>query len=89
MSTTSTVTALVEPDPTLGNNDEIANQICMLVTTHANGTPLCPTSFHQEDAAVMWEKLGWEHPKGVLQLMEMEMVLTFWSDSEMMPPHVS
>ena len=76
MSTTSTVTTLAESDLTLSDDDEIANHICMLVTTHANGTPLCPTSFQKEDAVTMCKGLGWEHPKGVLQLMETEMVLT-------------
>ena len=84
MSIKSTATALAEPDPTAGNDDEIANQICMLVPTCTNGTLLCPTSFHQEEAVTMCEGLGQKCPEGVLQLTEMEMVLTFWSDSEMM-----
>ena len=78
------MTASMEPDLTLGDDDEIANQICMLVTTHVDGTTLCPTLFHQEDMVAMCEGLGQECPKGVLQLMEMETVLTFWSDSDMM-----
>ena len=78
MSTSSTVTTSAEPDLTLGDDDKIANWTCVLVTTHADGTQLCPTS------VVMCEGLGWEHAKGVLQLMEMEMVLMVWSDSEMM-----
>ena len=84
MSTTSTVTTLVEPDLTLDNDDKIANWICMLVTTCANGTLLCVTSFHQEDMVVMCEGLGWEHSKGVQWLTEIGTVLTFWSNSEMM-----
>ena len=83
MSTTSTVTASVEPDLILGDDDEIANQICMLVATHANGTLLCPTSFQQDDAVVLCEGLGQECPKGVMWLMEMETVLMFWSYCEM------
>ena len=84
MSTTSTVPALAEPDPTLGNDNETANWNCMLVATCTDGTLLCPTSFHQEDAVVMSEGLGQEHPKGVLWLIEMEMILVFQSNSEMM-----
>ena len=82
MSTTSIVTTLAGPDQTLGDDDEIANQVCMLVATCADGTPLCPTTFHQEDVVLMSKGLGQEHPKGMLQLMEM--VLTFQSNSEMM-----
>ena len=85
MSTTSTATALAEPCPTVGDDDdEIANWICILVFTCADGTFLCPTSFQQEDVVVMCEGLGWECPKGVLQLPEMETVPTFQSSSEMM-----
>ena len=84
MSTTSTVTALVEPDPTLGDDDGIANWICMLVTTYTDGTLLCQTSFQQEDTVTMCKGLGKEHPKGVLQLTDTETVLTFQCDSEMM-----
>ena len=84
MSTISTVTTSAAPDLTLGNDNETGNQICMLVATHANGTSLHSTSFHQEDTVVMCEGLGQECPKGVLWFMEMEMVLTFWSNSEMM-----
>ena len=76
MSSTSTATALAEPDLTMGD-DKIANWICLLVPTHVNATLLCPTSFCQEDVVVMCEGLGHECTKRALQLMEMIMVLTF------------
>ena len=84
MSNAPTVTASVEPDLTLGNDDEIANWTCTLLTTCANGTPLCPTSFHQEDMVVICKGLGLECPKGVLWLTDMETVLVFQSNSEKM-----
>ena len=83
MSTVSTAIPFAEPDMTLGDGDEIGNQICVLVATYANAMLLCPTSFHQEDAVAMCKGLDWEHPKGVLWFTEMEMVLWFWSDSAM------
>ena len=64
-------------DPTLGDNTEIANQICILVATQCNGTPLCPTSFGEEDVVKMCIGLGQEHPEGVLWLSDTQMVLAF------------
>ena len=84
MSTASTPTTLAEPDLTLGDDDKIANQICMLVATHTDGTPLCPTSFYQEDAVAMCEGLNQKHLKGVLWLRDIETVLVFQSNFEMM-----
>ena len=75
---------MADPDPTLGNDDDIANWICMLVTTCADGTLLCPISFQQEDAVAMFEGCNQECPEGMLQLMATEMVLTLQSDCEMM-----
>ena len=68
MSNASMVTTSVELDQTLGDDTEIANWICILVATQGDGTPLCPTSFKEEDVVELCIGLGQEHPEGVLQL---------------------
>ena len=83
MSTTSTATASVEMDPTLGNNTKIANQFCIMVTTQGDGTPLGPTSFG-EGMIELCIGFGQEYPAGVLQLSDTETVLAFLSDSNLM-----
>ena len=55
-------------DPTLGNDIDIGNQICVLVATQGDGTPLCPTSFNEKDTVELCIGLGQEHPEGMLQL---------------------
>ena len=77
-------TASVEMDLALGDNTKIANQICLLVTTCGDGTPLGPTPFGEEDTIKVCIGLGQEHPEGVLQLLDTEMVLAFPSDSNLM-----
>ena len=59
------MTALAEPDLTLGDDDRITNWICMLAAKCADGTLLFPTTFHQEDMVAMCEGLGWKHPEGL------------------------
>ena len=49
MSTTSTATASVVQDPTLGNELENVNHICILAATQGDGTLLHPNSFQEED----------------------------------------
>ena len=44
MSTASMPTALAELDVTLSNDAVIVTQICILITTHGDGTTLNPTS---------------------------------------------
>ena len=77
MTTTSMVTTSAEMDPTLGDDTEIVNQICVLVTSWGDGTPLCPTSCKEEDAVKLCVGLGQEHPAGVLQLSDTETVIAF------------
>ena len=47
MSMTSTVTASVAHDLTLGDEQELANHICILVATHGDGTPFSHNSFQE------------------------------------------
>ena len=84
MSTTSTVTALAEIDPTLGDDSVIANYICIQVATWGNGMLLDSTSYGQEDAIELCIGLGQEYPEGVLQFLDIKMVLAFSSSSNMM-----
>ena len=83
MSTTYMVTTSVEMDLTLGNDTEIVTWICIMVTTWANGTPLGPTSFREEDLIELCVGLGQEHLEGVLQLLDTEAVLALPSGSNM------
>ena len=76
-------TASAEMDLTLGDDTVIANWICKLVATREDGTPLGPTSFGKEDVIELCVGLGQEHPEGVLQLSDTEMVLAFSSTSNM------
>ena len=50
MSTMPMVTTSVEMDLTVGDDTEIANQICILIATQGDGTLLCPSSFKEEHA---------------------------------------
>ena len=84
MSTVSTVTASAEIDPTLGDDTESVNWICMLVATHGKGTPLCSTSFKEEDVVKLCMRSDQEHPEGELQLLDTDTVLALWHDSDMM-----
>ena len=68
MLTTSTVTPSVEMDPTLGDEIDTGNQICILVATQGDDTPLCPSSFKEEDVFELCIGVGQEHPGGVLKL---------------------
>ena len=84
MSTSSIATTLAEIDPTLGDEIDIGNQICILVTTWGDSTPLGPTSFEEEDVKLC-VRLGQEHPDCVLQLLDTEAFLAFQHDTDMMP----
>ena len=78
------VTTSAEMDLTLGNDTEIANQICILVATKGNGTQLYPTSFTKEGTVKLCVVLSQGHTEGVLWLLDTEVVLTFWYNPEMM-----
>ena len=84
MSTTSTVTILVELDLPLGNDAAIATQMCILIATQGDGTPLDPTSFGEEDTIKMSIGLGQEHSEGVLLISDMETILAFSSSPSML-----
>ena len=84
MSTLSMGIASVEMDPALGDDNDIGNQICVLVTTHGDGTLLGSRSFKEQDVVEVCAGLGQENPKGVLQLLDTEAVLAFWCDTDMM-----
>ena len=62
MSTTSTVTASVACDLTLGNGHKIVNQICILVTIHGDETPFSHNSFQEEDLVELCMGLGPDTP---------------------------
>ena len=78
------VTALVEMDPTMGNDIYKGNWICVLVATRGDGTPLCPTSFKEEDMVKLCIRLGQEYSEGALQLWDTEVVLAFQHNTDMM-----
>ena len=82
MSTTSMATTSADIDPTLGDDTDIGNQICIMVTTLGDGTLLCPRSFKEEDVVEFCVWLGQEHPEGVLWLLDTETVLVFQCDSD-------
>ena len=64
-------------DPTLANDIDIGNWICILLTMQGDGTPLGPRSFKEWNMVKLCVGLGLEHPKGVLQLLDTEAVLAF------------
>ena len=83
MSTTSTVTALVVCDSTLGDEHELANPICILVATHGDGTSFSHDSFQEEDLVELCMGLGQAYPEGVLLISETKILLKFQSTIEM------
>ena len=83
MSTASTATALAEMDQTMGDDAEIVNWICVLVTTWGSGTPLGPTYFGEQDMIELSIGLGQEYLEGVPQLLDTETVLAFPVSSNM------
>ena len=84
MSNLSTVTASVEMDPTLGDDIDVGNWICILVTTCDDCTPLCPSSFKRAGHGWVMHRVGQGHPEGVLQLLDSEVILVFQCKSDMM-----
>ena len=78
------MTTLAEIDLTLDNDTKIGNQIWVLVATRGDGTPLCPTSFTEEDVVVLCLGLVQEHPEGVLWLSDTKAVLPFQWNSDVM-----
>ena len=66
MSTTSTVTTSAVRDPTLGDELEIANHICILAATQGDCTLFCPNTFKEEHMVKLCIQLGQVHPAGIL-----------------------
>ena len=62
MSTASTATASAERDLNLEKELNIVNCIYLLAATQGNGTPLCPTSFQEEDVVELY--IGLVHLEG-------------------------
>ena len=58
MSMTSTATTSVACHSTLGDENELANHICILVATHGNGTLFSHDSFQEEDLVELCMGLG-------------------------------
>ena len=58
MSMTSTVTASIMHESTLGNEYKIANCICILVATHWQCIPFSHESLHEEDLVELCVGLG-------------------------------
>ena len=71
-------------DLTLGNNIDIGNQICIMVATQGDGTPLGPGSFKEQDMVQLCIGLDQEHPEDVLQLSDTEAFLAYWCETDMM-----
>ena len=71
-------------DPTLCNDINIGIQICILVVTWDNSTPLCPRSFKEEDVVMLCIGLGQEHPEDVPWLSDTEVVLALQCEYDMM-----
>ena len=84
MSTTSIATVSAVHDPTLGNAHDLANCICILVTTKGDGTLFSPNSFQEEDLVELCVGLGQAYLDGVFWILETKPLLTFHSTTEMM-----
>ena len=84
MSTTSTATALAACDHTLGDDPDLLNHMCVLAIARGDGTQFDADSIQGEDIVKLCVKVGQAHPKGVLWLLVMELVIAFWSSKEML-----
>ena len=78
------VTTSEEMDLTLGDNIDIGNWIGILVVNWGDSTLLGPSSFEEQDMVELCVILGQEHPQGVLQLLDTEVVLAFQCSTNMM-----
>ena len=63
MSTTSTATALVAHNNTLGNESELLNHMCVLVLARGKGTPFNATSIQEDDIIELSVEVGKHTPK--------------------------
>ena len=71
-------------DHTLGDDPDLANHICVLTITRDDGTPFDTDSLWKEDILELCINLGQAHPKGMLWLLAMELVVTFQSSEDML-----
>ena len=84
ISLSSMVTALVEVNPTLGDEIDTRNQISVLVAFQCDDMPLCPSSSRQEDVVELCKKIGKEHPEDVLKLSVTKLVPGFKCECHIM-----
>ena len=77
------VTASAEMDPTLYNDIDIGNQICVLVATQGDDNLLNPSSFQEENVDKLCIALGHEPMEGVLCLLDTEVVLAYQHEPDM------
>ena len=82
MSTMSTMTTSAAHNHTLGDETELLNHMCALVLARSDGIPFNATSIQEEDIIELCVEVGQTHPKGVLWLSVMEMVILFCSSNE-------
>ena len=84
MSTTSTTTASVAHDQTLGDDPNFANHICVLTIARGDGTLFNADSLLEEDIVKLCVGMGQVHPDGIVWLTAMELVIAFHSSEEML-----
>ena len=72
-------------DQALGNDIDIGKpKSAYWFATQGDGTLLGPNSFKEQDVVKLWIGLGQEHPDGLLQLSDTEVVQAFQSDTNVM-----
>ena len=84
MSSTSTAISLTAHDQTLGDDLDLVNHMCVLTITSSDGTLFDANSLQEEDVVELCVGMEQAHPKGVLQLLAMELVVAFQSSKEML-----
>ena len=65
MSTTSTTTASVAHDHTLGDDPDLLNHMCVLAIARGDGTLFDADSLQEEDIVELCVKVGQAHPMKV------------------------
>ena len=77
-------TSLAAHNGTLGDESKLLNHMCVLILARGDGTPIDTTCIQEEDIIELCVEVGQTHPKGVLWLSVMELVILFWSSNEML-----
>ena len=80
----SIATALVANNCTLGNDSKLLNHMCVLVIARGNSTLFDATSIQDVDIIELCVEVGEAHPKGMLWLLAIELVIFFQSSEEML-----